>query len=155
MQIIYELFFKSLWQVLMYIKQELEYSQSNNKIIRRREMMSINKLTSTNYPLIYKYPKEHNRRKYTNQNMNKISSRSTIDTQIVLIPVRSSYCQTEMWKTDLQTINIDLNQSEKNIDTFCRRLDEPLIFMNREIYCRYNRTTSFSTKPSGIKEELH
>jgi len=151
MEIIYELFFKSLWQIFMYVKQEL---QCDNKIISSRDRMSINKSTSKNYPLICnkrKYP-ELSREKY-HMNMNRVASTSsTIDTHIVLIPVRSVHCQTEMWKNDLQTINIDLNQSETNVqqltDTFCRRLDEPLIFMNRELYGRYNRS-SFS---SGINE---
>jgi hypothetical protein len=155
MEIIYELFFKSLWQILMYVKQEL---QCDNKIISSRDRMSISKSTSKNSSLICnkrKYPEVCHREKYP-MNMNRVASTSsTIDTHIVLIPVRSVYCQTEMWKNDLQTINIDLNQSETNqqlTDTFCRRLDEPLIFMNRELYGRDNRSSFCSSKPSGINK---
>jgi hypothetical protein len=52
MQSIYELFFKSLWQVLMYAKQELQYRQGDNKTIRGVDMMQINNSADENYPLI-------------------------------------------------------------------------------------------------------
>ncbi|CAF3630940.1 unnamed protein product [Adineta steineri] len=167
-QIIYELFFKTLWQILVYIKQEIQYTQSVNKGIDSWDMSSINNSSSNNYSLVSK------KRKYTNlskryipchyslfnQNMNRILSQektsSIIDKHIVLIPVRSSYCQTEIFTNDLPTININLNQSEKNINlhqqlsnTIYRRLDEPLIFTNREIYCKYNQASYFSTTPLG------
>jgi len=82
----------------------------------------------------------------SNENMNKKDSFS-IDKHIVIVPVRSSYCQTEILKNDLQTINVDLNQREKNIN-----LHEPLILMNREIGSRQNQTPIFSTVSSGIKK---
>jgi hypothetical protein len=54
MQIIYELLFKSLWQVLMYVKQELQYNRSDNKTISNMDMISINNSASTNYSLMCK-----------------------------------------------------------------------------------------------------
>jgi len=97
-------------------------------------------------------------RSVSNQVSSQQKDSSSIDTHIVIIPVRSSYCQTETSRNDLQTINIDLNQSEKNInlheqltDTLSRRLHEPLIFMNREICCRQNQTSFFSTVTSSMK----
>ncbi|CAF2534112.1 unnamed protein product [Rotaria sp. Silwood2] len=94
--------------------------------------------------------------------MNQASSEQkdscSIDTHIIVAPIRSSYCQTEIPKHDLQTINIDLNQSKKTInlgkqltDTLCRRLHEPLMFMNRDMFCRHNRTSLYSTQPLGQK----
>jgi hypothetical protein len=54
MQIIYELLFKSLWQVLMYVKQELQHNRSDNKTISNMDMISINNSASTNYSLMCK-----------------------------------------------------------------------------------------------------
>jgi len=54
MQIIYELFFKSLWQILIYIKQELKYRQRDHKTLSSMNMISINNSASKYYPLICK-----------------------------------------------------------------------------------------------------
>lgn len=151
MQIIYELFFKSLWQVLLYVKQELEDRQSVHKTISG---VPINNSASANYPLICKkrnYSEifETHHRPISNQ----ILSEQKDNSCIVLVPVRSTYCQTEILKNDGQTINVDFNQSEKNIqETFSRRLHEPLIFTNRDIYCRQNQTSFFSTVPSNCQK---
>ncbi|CAF4056520.1 unnamed protein product [Rotaria sordida] len=105
------------------------------------------------------------RRSSSNQNMNQASTEQkdsySIDTHLIVVPIRSSHCQTEISKNDLQTINVDLNQSEKTInlheqltDTLCRRLHEPLMFMNRDMFCRHNRPSFCSTVSSGMRKLL-
>lgn len=43
LQMIYELFLQSFWQILIYIKQELEYNKKdNNQIISNIDRISIN-----------------------------------------------------------------------------------------------------------------
>jgi leucyl-tRNA synthetase len=54
MHIIYELLFKSFWQILMYVKQELQYNRSDNKTISNMGMISVNNSASTNYSLMCK-----------------------------------------------------------------------------------------------------
>jgi hypothetical protein len=95
-------------------------------------------------------------RSISNQASFQQKNSSAMDTNVTLVPVRSSYCQTETEKNDLQIINVDLNLSEKDIhlqeqltDTFCRRLHQPLIFMNREICFRHNQTPSLPITPIG------
>ncbi|CAF3890792.1 unnamed protein product [Rotaria sordida] len=201
MQIIYELFFKSLWQILMYVKQELQYDSSCNQTSSScMDTISINKSTMENYSLIsknknysdlsrYHLPlfetRNHRRhcrlrrsnrkdksmfwdkprRSSSNQNMNQVSTEQkdsySIDTHLIVVPIRSSHCQTEISKNDLQTINVDLNQSEKTInlheqltDTLCRRLHEPLMFMNRDMFCRHNRPSFCSTVSSDRNQKL-
>ncbi|CAF1333890.1 unnamed protein product [Rotaria sordida] len=132
MQIIYELFFKSLWQILIKDKS-----------------------------MFWDKP----RRSSSNQNMNQASTEQkdsySIDTHLIVVPIRSSHCQTEISKNDLRTINVDLNQSEKTInlheqltDTLCRRLHEPLMFMNRDMFCRHNRPSFCSTVSSDRNQKL-
>ncbi|CAF4317866.1 unnamed protein product [Rotaria socialis] len=198
MQIIYELFFKSLWQIFIYLKQEMQYNRSHNHTCNRVDMVSINKSTMNNSSLISKKRNYSDSSRYhwrlnearnreshrrlprnnrllgrentllrkdlhrvsSNQNMNQTTykpqdSRS-IDTNIVFVPIRSSYCQTDTLNNDLPTINVDLSQSEKTInlseqltDKVHHRLHEPLMLMNREMLCRQNRASFYSTIPSG------
>ncbi|CAF4773626.1 unnamed protein product [Rotaria sp. Silwood1] len=100
----------------------------------------------------------------SNQNMNQASTEHkdscSRDKHIVVVPIRSSHCQTETSKSDLQTINIDLKQSEKTInlheplnDILCRRLHKPLMFINRDVFCRHNRTLFYSTVPSADRNK--
>ncbi|CAF4300174.1 unnamed protein product, partial [Rotaria magnacalcarata] len=51
-----------------------------------------------------------------NQTSCKQQDSRSIDTNIVFVPIRSSYCQTDTLNNDLPTINVDLNQSEKTIN---------------------------------------
>ncbi|CAF2112943.1 unnamed protein product [Rotaria magnacalcarata] len=199
MQIIYELFFKSLWQIFMYLKQEIQYDRSRHQTCNHRvDMVSINKSTMNNYSLTSKkrnysdlsryhlrLNEARNRERHrrlprnnrllgrentllrkdlhpvsSNQNMNQTSCKQqdsrSIDTNVVFVPIRSSYCQTDTLNNDLPTINVDLNQSEKTInlseqltDKVHHCLHEPLMLMTREMSCRQNRTSFYSTIPSG------
>lgn len=51
-QIAYELFLKSFWEILLYIKQEIQYIRSHNKTISYIDMISMNNSAMHNYPLI-------------------------------------------------------------------------------------------------------
>ncbi|UJR08503.1 hypothetical protein I4U23_012769 [Adineta vaga] len=156
-QMIYELFFKSFWQILIYVKQELQDRRRNANC---QKMRSFNKSISNNHPLSHRKRTYHGlierylssldayNRSMSNSTVSQENNNLTIDKQIVLIPVHSTYCQTEI---DIQTINIDFKQSEIN-DTLHRRLNEPLIFMNRENQTlllptefQYSRQTFIST----------
>jgi hypothetical protein len=98
-------------------------------------MISFNKSISENYRKKYsRYHLSLPRYKDRTQNMNS----SSIGANISLVPVRSSYCQTEIEKNDSQIIDVNLNQSEKNISLY-----QPLMFMNREISFKHNRTSVF------------
>ena len=115
----------------MYLKHELHNSQSDNL-----NMISFNKSISENYRRKYsRYHQSLRRYKDRTQNMNQTKT---------LVPVRSSYCQTEIEKNESQIIDVNLNQAEKNInlqEEFSRHLYQPLMFTNREISFKHNRTS--------------
>lgn len=119
-QIIYDLFFKSFWQILIYVKQELQERKSDNHMTNCHEMRSFNTSRSNNYPM------NHTLRTHDWSSLDvyhrSISSLQEIkdNRRIVLIPVRSTYCQTEM---ELQTIN--------TTNAMHRPLNQPLIFMHQ------------------------
>ena len=96
----------------------------------------------------------------SNQNMNEGSlgqkDNSSINRHITILSIRSSHCQTDIPANVSQTTNIDLNPSETTVDlreqltdTLYRRLREPLMFTNRDVLFRHDRTLFLPTISSG------
>lgn len=82
----------------------------------------------------------------------------SIDTSIVVVPVRSSYCQTE---TALQTKHVHLDKSEKTInlredltERLYHGLHVPLVFTNREVLDGKARALFYPNKTLGMKNRI-
>lgn len=157
-----KIFFQSLWQVLLFRKEEICYTR--NKTINSRDILSMNNSAGGDYR---KLPRHHssklNRlsnktrvtiRSISNQNLNRTDSNhdsltkekppsntlGTINSHITVAPVSSSQCQNRN-----QT---DLNQREQLADALCRRSYEPLTFINRGgMCCGHCRPLIFSNVP--------
>ncbi|CAF1394358.1 unnamed protein product [Adineta ricciae] len=141
-QIIYDLFFKSFWQILIYVKRELQERKSDNHMSNCYGMKSFNTSRSNNYPLTGEKRVNHTLRIHDSSSLDiyhrSISSlQETNDNrQIVLTPVRSTYCQTEM---KLQTVN--------TTNAMHRPLTQPLIFMNQSSEQRVPQQVLNISKP--------
>ena len=125
-QIIYDLFFKSFWQILIYVKRELQERKSDNHMTNCYGMKSFNTSRSNNYPLTGEKRMNHTLRIHNWSSLDIYhrsicSLQETNDgRQLVLTPVRSTYCQTEM---ELHTGN--------TTNAMHRPLTQPLIFMSQ------------------------
>ena len=154
--LIYELLFKSFWQLFLYVREEIRCYRYDNPASMHGQLSEYRLPTS---PRKQRLP---SRRYKSNQNSNrarspprrKESSKTlqSIDTRLVVVSLRSSYCQTVPSKQDVRTVQIDINRldgvqrRETPVDELLSRrlLHEPLRFITRDTHRAYLRAPSYS-----------